>query len=25
VQPGIRKLPCSLVIRQSCRGLEAPA
>ncbi|WP_288200163.1 LacI family DNA-binding transcriptional regulator [uncultured Pleomorphomonas sp.] len=25
VQPGIRKLPCSLVIRQSCRGAEAPA
>ena len=25
VQSGIRKLPCSLVIRQSCRGGEAPA
>jgi LacI family transcriptional regulator len=25
VQSGIRKLPCSLVVRQSCRGSEAPA
>lgn len=25
VQSGVRKLPCSLVIRQSCRGLEPPA
>lgn len=25
VQPGIRKLPCSLVVRQSCPGPEAPA
>ncbi|MBS1168494.1 MAG: LacI family transcriptional regulator protein [Proteobacteria bacterium] len=24
VQSGIRKLPCSLVVRQSCRGLEPP-
>ena len=23
VQSGIRKLPCSLVVRQSCRGAEA--
>lgn len=25
MQSGIRKLPCSLVVRQSCRGADAPA